>query len=208
MPSVAIIDYGMGNLHSAAKAFVRLGAEVRLAQEESALQNATHIVLPGVGAFPDAIARLRETGMDAAAVRAARSGKPFLGVCLGMQLLFQRSTEGTEEEGLGLIPGVIDRMNARGEKIPHMGWNEVTDRLNCPILAGVSGRNFYFVHSYCAQDAAADYAAGVTTYGNPFASVVWDGKNVYGTQFHPEKSGDAGRVLLENFLALKEGKPC
>lgn len=208
MPKVAIIDYGMGNLHSAGKAFARLGAEVSIAEDRAALARASHIVLPGVGAFPDAIARLEETGLAEAAIEAARSGRPFLGVCLGMQLLFARSAEGGESRGLGILPGSIDRMDAASEKIPHMGWNEVADRRDCPLLQGLSGRSFYFVHSYCAQDAEADYAAGVTTYGKPFASVVWDGKLCFGTQFHPEKSGDAGRKLLENFLGLKEGMPC
>ncbi len=205
MIEIAIVDYGMGNLHSAAKAFESFGVTTYVTQDAACVADATHVLLPGVGAFPEAMARLKETGMDAAVRAAAAAGKPLLGICLGMQLLFAYSTEGERTEGLGLVSGGITLMDAAGEKIPHMGWNEVEDKKNCPLLQDVSGRNFYFVHSFCAADTKNPAAAGITTYGRPFVSVVWDGKNVFGTQFHPEKSGDAGLRLLKNFLAFQGG---
>jgi len=203
MAFVAIIDYGMGNLHSASKAFERLGAKVAITQEKQVLQEATHVVLPGVGAFPDAIARLKETGLDQVAVEFAHSGKPFLGICLGMQMMMSDSTEGGFHEGLGIFPGGITLMDAGQEKIPHMGWNEVHDQNNCPLLHGISGKDFYFVHSFCAQEVDVPWAAGITEYGRPFSSIIWDGRSCFGVQFHPEKSGEAGRRLLSNFLELK-----
>ncbi len=205
MIEVAIVDYGMGNLHSAAKAFESLGVKTYVTQDAARIADATHVLLPGVGSFPEAMARLKETGMDTAVCAAAAAGKPLLGICLGMQLLFDYSTEGERTAGLKLVSGGITLMDAAGEKIPHMGWNEVEDVKNCPILKDISGRNFYFVHSFCAADVQNSAAAGVTTYGRPFVSVVWDGKNVFGTQFHPEKSGDAGLKLLKNFLACRGG---
>jgi len=201
MKQVVIIDYGMGNLHSVTKALQALGARVQISQDPQEVMAAQRVILPGVGAFPDAMALLFETGLDKAAKAAAAAGKPFLGICLGMQLLLDSSDEGGCHEGLSLIPGKIERIRpGAGYKIPHMGWNEVEDRQNCPLLQGVSGEDFYFVHSYGCLDAASPAAAGVTDYGTPFASVVWNGKNVFGTQFHPEKSGLAGRKLLQNFL--------
>ena len=202
MARVAMIDYGMGNLHSAVKALEALGASVRVTQSKEDIRQATHVVLPGVGAFPDAMQRLQETGMDGIIKQAVAAGKPFLGICLGMQLMLSTSSEGGLHQGLGILPGAVTLLDAKGEKIPHMGWNEVTDRLNCPLLKGVSGRNFYFVHSFCVQNAAAPFAAGITEYGQSFASLVWDGRLAFGAQFHPEKSSQAGRQLLQNFLSL------
>ncbi len=208
MKTVAILDYGMGNLHSAKKAFEKQGAFVTVTKDRSEILKASHVVLPGVGAFRDAIALLNETGLGQTFKEAASLGKPTLGICLGMQLMMKNSTEGGKFEGLGLFDGDVTLIKAGGLKVPHMGWNEVENEKNCPILGGISGRNFYFVHSYCAQDAKAEYAAGITTYSEPFASVVWDGKLLFGTQFHPEKSGEAGQRLISNFLALKGGISC
>lgn len=205
---IALIDYGMGNLHSAVKAFEYLGQQVAVTHDDDIIRTATHVVLPGVGAFSDALKSLQQTRMDLAVKEAVASGKPFLGICLGMQLMFTQSDEGGLNEGLGIVDGKVTLMDAGGEKIPHMGWNEVHAACACPLLEGISGRNFYFVHSYCAQDVHTPAAAGVTHYGNPFVSVAWDGKRAFGTQFHPEKSGEAGLKLLANFIACTGGSTC
>lgn len=198
---VAIIDYGMGNLRSVQKALEYIGETAEITRDEQVVEKASHVILPGVGAFPDAIAMLQKTGLDQAFCKAAKDGKPLLGICLGMQMLLHDSTEGGLHDGLNLIDGSITLIEAEGRKVPHMGWNQVHAMGDCPLLRGVDGQDFYFVHSFCAQDAAATYAAGITTYGRPFASIVQNG-NVYGTQFHPEKSGDAGLQLLKNYIAL------
>ena len=197
---IAIIDYGMGNLRSAQKAFEFIGQQAEITSDPSVLRRAERIVLPGVGAFGAAIARLRETGLDAVAREEARRGKPLLGICLGMQLLFRSSTEGGLHEGLSLIDGRIGLFDV-AERIPHVGWNQVDARNGCPLLRGIDGEYFYFVHSYCAAGSDAPYTGGVTEYGKPFTSLAFSG-NVYGAQFHPEKSGDAGMELLKNFVAL------
>lgn len=202
---LCMIDYGMGNLHSAKKALERMGAKVVISERAEDIVSASHIVLPGVGAFPDAMTRLNELGLCEVIRQVVKQGKPFLGICLGMQIMFESSTEGAKGDGriqgLGIVSGCVERMNANGVKVPHMGWNEVYARADCPILDGVDGRSFYFVHSYCAHDMRA--AGGVTEYGESFVSVAYDGKRAFGTQFHPEKSGSAGMRVLENFLRLE-----
>ena len=198
---LAIIDYGMGNLRSAQKAFEYVGSEAQITSDPKIVRAASHVVLPGVGAFADAIGALRADGLDQAALEAIRAGKPFLGICLGMQLLFDRSLENGVYEGLGVFAGDIELFKCR-EKIPHMGWNEVAQRNGCPLLDGIPATPFYFVHSYAALDANAPYTGGVTDYGGGFTSVAWK-DNVYATQFHPEKSGTAGLRLLKNFVAMR-----
>lgn len=198
---VILIDYGMGNLRSAQKAFEYIGCEARITSDPAAVREASHVVLPGVGAFKDAIDALRSNGLDQAALEAIAAGKPFLGICLGMQLLFNTSYENGVYKGLSVFDGDIELFKC-DEKIPHMGWNEVEPRNNCPILKGIPTTPFYFVHSYYAPDANAPYTGGVTQYGNPFTSVAYK-DNVYATQFHPEKSSAAGLQLLKNFVELR-----
>ncbi|MBQ6173707.1 MAG: imidazole glycerol phosphate synthase subunit HisH [Clostridia bacterium] len=198
---IAIIDYGMGNLRSVQKAFAYLGSDARITDDAALIRDASHVVLPGVGAFRDAIARLRETGLDEAFLGAAGAGKPCLGICLGMQLVYEWSEENGRWDGLGLFPGGITRLNAPGLKIPHMGWNTIRTRA-CPIFDAGQELCVYFVHSYCAAEVRDDVTAAVCEYGTPFTAVVSRG-NVTATQFHPEKSGSVGLEMLRRFAALK-----
>lgn len=209
MQSVAIIDYGRGNIHSVAKAVAYLRAEPELVSSPRDLASFGCAILPGVGAFADAIAALRSTRLAGAVREFAASGKPLLGICLGMQLLLQTGAEGGLEPGLGLVRGQVRLLAAPGLKVPHVGWNAVSAPgpgvLPPPLLTGIPDSYFYFVHSYAAfPEDPADWAAS-TTYGERFASVIGRG-TVWGTQFHPEKSGSAGLHLLRNFLSLGEGR--
>lgn len=207
---IALIDYGMGNLHSVAKALETTGGKVTLVKKPEQLADASRIVLPGVGAFRDCIGALTGTGMDSAIRDFINSGKPFLGICLGMQVLMDVSYEFGEYRGLGLIPGSVkkfpDSHPDRGFKIPHMGWNDVvlsSATTPHPVLAPLSGMQAYYVHSYyCApQDPAHILAA--CSYGDyPFAAAVGR-DNFIGVQFHPEKSQKAGMALLEAFQRWK-----
>ena len=201
---VAVIDYGMGNLRSVQKAVEYLGAEAVVTDDCAVIARADHVILPGVGAFRDAIARLRETGLDQAVLEAAASGKPLLGICLGMQLFFEASEENGHWTGLGLFPGTIARLPDCGLKVPHMGWNTLKTR-DCPLFDAGEDPCVYFVHTYCAPADCPD-AAALCEYGAPFAAAVWRG-NVAATQFHPEKSGEAGLRMLRRFIDW-EGCPC
>ncbi len=202
--SIAIIDYGSGNLRSAEKAFQAAaeGRPVQVTADPDSVARAAHIVLPGVGAFADCIAGLRALpGMlDALASAVVQGGTPFLGICVGMQLLCRTGLENGTHEGLGWIDGVVDALpkNAN-EKIPHMGWNQLSVRAPHPVTAGLDGAHMYFVHSYVAQPDDAALVLATTDYGAGFASVIGR-DNIIGTQFHPEKSQRAGRHLIENFL--------
>lgn len=197
---ICIIDYGMGNLHSVQNALEHLGLSSKISSSPEDLQAADRLILPGVGAFPDAMAALGRTGLDEEILRQCRAKKPLLGICLGMQLLFEQSSEGGLHEGLGLMPGEITRFEIR-EKVPHMGWNSVKNKDEA-MFAGLPDEfSVYFVHSYCAQDVAMPYASGITQYGVPFVCAVHR-ENVYGCQFHPEKSGENGMQILRNFLAV------
>ena len=192
---IAIIDYGMGNLRSVQKAFEFLGFEAVVTDDRSIIGNASHIVLPGVGAFADAIACLNRTGMGDTVLTEARKGKPFLGICLGMQLLFDRSLENGKFEGLGLVPGEVVPFKVEGLKVPHMGWNNLVAREN-PLIAGAP--YVYFVHSYHAAGVPEPYIIAEADYGYRFTAAVRK-ENIFGLQFHPEKSGDAGLAMLKNF---------
>ena len=197
---IAIIDYGFGNLRSVQKALESLGADARITDRAQDISDADHVVLPGVGAFRDAIARLRETGLDQAVIRSAASGKPLLGICLGMQLMYEWSEENGRYQGLGLLPGGITRIDAPGLKIPHMGWNTIRTRA-CPLFEAGQEQCVYFVHSYCAGEVRDDVTAAVCEYGQSFTAAACQG-NVMATQFHPEKSGDVGLNMLRRFAAL------
>jgi imidazole glycerol-phosphate synthase subunit HisH len=202
--TVGIVDYGMGNRRSVEKALERVGARVMLTGDHDALMAADGLVVPGVGAFPAAMARLRDAGLDELIVRRAQAGTPVLGVCLGMQLLFQRSTELGGDDGLGLLPGevVALRPEAAGLKVPHIGWNVVTMTRSSPLLEALPERcAFYHVHSFVARPGEAADVLGRGDYGGPFVSMVARDP-VYGVQFHPEKSSTHGLALLRNFTAI------
>lgn len=201
---IAIIDYGMGNLRSVHKGFEKVGVEVIVAQSPGQVEESDGVVLPGVGAFADAMDNLRSSGMDAAVHQALADGKPFLGICLGQQLLFEVSEEWGLHQGLGIFPGRVRRL-PEGLKVPHMGWNQVEIKKHDPLLSGIpDGSSFYFVHSYYVDPAQEELTLAVTDYGVRFASIVGRG-NVYGIQFHPEKSSTLGLKILENFGRLVKG---
>lgn len=198
---IAIIDYGMGNLRSVQKGFETVGWEAVVVDKPEAVDRAAGVVLPGVGAFADAMRNLRETRMAEAVHRAVETGKLFLGICLGLQLLFDYSEEFGPTKGLGIFPGAVRRL-PRGLKVPHMGWNEIIVRRRVSLLDGIPGdARFYFVHSYYVDPADADVVVAQTEYGIRFASIVGRG-NVFGIQFHPEKSSRMGLRILENFGKL------
>jgi imidazole glycerol-phosphate synthase subunit HisH len=197
---IAVVDYGMGNLRSVSKALehVAPGAEVQLTADPEKILAAERIVVPGQGAMPDCMRQLEASGARAAVVEATRA-KPFLGICIGLQMLFEHGEEG-DTPGLGVLAGEVPRFQVPGLKVPHIGWNEVAPRQDSRLFAGLSaGTRFYFVHSY-APEAGGAAVAAVCDYGGPFAAAVERG-NLFGTQFHPEKSGAAGLALLANFVA-------
>lgn len=201
-PRIGVCDYGVGNLHSVERALVRAGAEPVISGVPAELESCDGLVLPGVGAFVAAAEQLGRTGMDRFTLEFVRSGRPLLGVCLGYQLLFEHSDEGAGADGLGLIAGQVTRVDARGLKLPQIGWNQIRRVRDTPLLDGVpDGTYVYFVHSYGATpDDEAD-AVAVTDYGATMVAAVQRG-GVMGTQFHPEKSGAAGLRLYLNFVAL------
>jgi glutamine amidotransferase len=200
-PTVAILDYGMGNLRSAEKAFEHVGASAPITRDHDAVRAADGVVLPGVGAFPKAMAAVRELGLDALLRERRAAGVPILGICLGMQLLYEGSDEHGGAEGIGLLAGRVEALDAPGLKVPHIGWNPVSWRRESDIADGLPDPcAFYHVHSYAKRDVDGDEVVGVASYGNEFASVV-AADSVYGTQFHPEKSGPDGLRLLRNFAA-------
>lgn len=202
--SIVIVDYGMGNLRSVQKAFERVGHAADVSPDPDRVARAEKVVLPGVGAFADAIARLRCSGLDAALRDHLRAGRPFLGICLGLQLLFARSHEDGPHEGLGVLPGEVVRFPSQpGLKVPHMGWNTLAlRRPECPLFAGLPANPaVYFVHSYYAVPAEAELIAATADYPTPFTAAVWrDG--LFATQFHPEKSQRVGLRMLQNFAEL------
>lgn len=197
MGYTAIVDYGVGNLRSIANAMAYLGLTTKVTGEADALERADAVILPGVGAFPDAAAKLRDTGLGRA-VAAQGEKKPILGICLGMQLLFDWGEEGERCPGLGLIGGGVRRMET-ALKLPHIGWNTLAFPQESPLFRGIEpGSAVYFVHSYAAQVARGEDLLAVTDYGGPVTAAVGWG-NVFGCQFHPEKSGEVGLAILRNF---------
>lgn len=202
---VSIIDYGAGNLMSVKKALDFIGAESEITADKDKIKNASHVILPGVGSFGDAMASMAERGLVDTVREAALSGKPFLGICLGLQLLFAESDESPAVSGLGVLDGKISLIPKNdGLKVPHMGWNSVEIKQNSGVFKGVpNGSYFYFVHSFYLNGANADEVAGTTQYGTEIQCAVEKG-NLCATQFHPEKSGEIGLMLLKNFLAKGE----
>jgi glutamine amidotransferase len=198
-PPVALVDYGVGNLHSAAKALDRAGADVRVVTAVAdAGPGAAGLVVPGVGAYGACLEGLGTAGGPAAVADWLAGGRPLLGICVGMQLLFEASEEGPVTGGVGALPGKVRRLGG-GVKIPHIGWNQVTVRPGSRLFAGLpDGARFYFVHSY-APEPDGEAVAAVCDYGGRFAAAV-ELQNLFGTQFHPEKSGHAGLALLANFV--------
>lgn len=207
---VAIVDYGVGNLFSLKSSLKAIGAEVIVTAEKAKLQKADQIILPGVGAFEDAAKKLRDTGLDKVLIELANNGKPLLGICLGMQLLFEKSYEYGEHKGLGLIKGSVKPIKeviSADLKIPHIGWNPLIFKKNSVLFSKINnGDCVYFVHSYYATDCE-DAVIANAEYGALLTAAVQN-KNVFGCQFHPEKSGNVGLNILKSFVNLKEDKIC
>ena len=200
---IAIIDYGMGNLRSVSKAFERLGHTVNVTREPRVIADATHVVLPGVGAFPDCMRNLEQMGLIDPIRRALSSGKPFLGICLGLQLLFTESEEFGLHKGLDWIQGRVVRFKTHDLKVPHMGWNTLTIKKPEPALNGIpADAMVYFVHSYYVAPEDSSLIATTTEYGVSFASSI-AADNVFACQFHPEKSQAVGLTLLRNFAQCR-----
>lgn len=203
-PSIAIVDYGMGNRRSVEKALIRVGAAAVITGDHDAIRAADAVILPGVGAFPKGMANLREGELDGLLRERAASGTPLLGICLGMQLLFESSSElGAQTAGIGLIGGHVRAIDAGGLRVPHIGWNEVRFEQESALTADLpqSGCPFYHVHSYVADGVDANDLVGSTEYGERFPTIVGRA-NVFGTQFHPEKSSRHGLLLLSAFAEL------
>jgi glutamine amidotransferase len=206
---IAIIDYGMGNLRSVQKGFERVGYDAVVTADPKVVQEADRIVLPGVGAFPDCMRNLEQGGFVEPLLKVLQDGRPFLGICLGLQLLFTESEEFGVHKGLNVIPGRVVRfpegmMEGDEElKVPHMGWNQLSIKRRPPSFTGIAdGANFYFVHSYYVQPEDESVIATMTSYGIEFCSSVWK-DNIVATQFHPEKSQEKGLSILKNFGAMK-----
>lgn len=200
---IAIVDYQMGNLRSVQKGFERVGHAAAITADPKVLEQADHVVLPGVGAFADAIAEIRRRELIEPIRAAIESGKPFLGICLGLQMLFDVGYEDGVHEGLGVIPGEVRRFEVPAEyKVPHMGWNHVKQRRPAPIFKGIADNaHFYFVHSYYVVPQDESVIAGEASYPEPFCAAIWR-DNLFATQFHPEKSQGVGLQMLKNFAEL------
>lgn len=201
---ISIIDYGMGNLRSVEKAFQKLGYEAKITNQSKEISTSSKIVFPGVGAIRDCIKNLKDYQLYETVIAQALSGKPFLGICLGLQAMFHYSEEGEGHEGLGIIEGGVVKFKS-DLKVPHMGWNEVEFEergKSCPLLKDIPNRSYaYFVHSYYGVPMDQSWIAAKTEYGTKFVSVLWK-ENLFATQFHPEKSQEIGLKILKNFAEL------
>ncbi|WP_019553359.1 imidazole glycerol phosphate synthase subunit HisH [Propionispira raffinosivorans] len=197
---IAIIDYGVGNLFSVEKAFVKLGADVIVTSDAEEIAKADKIVLPGVGAFGDCMQNLIESGLIPTILDAVATGKPFLGICVGLQILFEGSEESPGIAGLGIIKGMVKKIYAPALKIPHMGWNSLELAAASPLFHSLPKSPYvYFVHSYYAVPEDPSVITAITEYGQQVTAAVAQ-KNIQATQFHPEKSGDIGLLILKNFI--------
>jgi imidazole glycerol-phosphate synthase subunit HisH len=202
MSETVIIDYGMGNLRSVEKALMAVGDQAVISQDPEVVRHSDRLILPGVGAFGDAMSNLKQAGLDLAIRDAVAQGKPLLGLCLGLELLFSESEEFGRHEGLNLIPGHVRKFEETALRVPHVGWNQIESIRPDPLLENLpDGSYFYFVHSFFVEPDRSDNALAWTNYGGPFCSIARH-ENVWGAQFHPEKSQDAGKRLLRNFLDL------
>jgi glutamine amidotransferase len=198
---IAILDYGMGNLRSVEKALEHVGAAAAITADAGAVREADGVVLPGVGAFPRAMERVRERGLDELIAERREAGSPILGICLGLQLLFDSTTELGGAEGLGLLPGPVSELDAEGLKVPHIGWSPVRWERESRLVAGIESETpFYFVHGFAPRPEPSDLL-GSAAYGERFACAA-ERENVFGVQFHPEKSSAAGLRLLSNFAGI------
>jgi glutamine amidotransferase len=199
--AIVVIDYGAGNLRSVANAIARLGYQPRITSDPAEVANAGAVILPGVGAAADTMASLKRLGMAQVIGRLMAEGRPFFGVCVGLQILFTSTEEGGGHECLGILPGRVKRLPS-GLKIPHMGWNQVKQIVSHPIFEGIPDEaNFYFVHSYYVEPEDRSLVAGETEYGVRLCSAIARG-NLVATQFHPERSGEIGLKLYDNFIKL------
>jgi len=201
---IAIIDYGMGNIHSVNKALQLYGAKTIVTNKPKEIKSCDKVVLPGVGAFDDAMLELEKQDLKASISEHIKNKKPFLGICLGMQLLFEESKEAKKTKGLGILKGQVLRFaDKKGLKVPHIGWNQLKIKSRgCSILRNVPNKSYvYFCHSYYPSPADKEISAATTDYGINFSSIVWQ-DNVYGVQFHPEKSQAVGLKIIENFVKL------
>lgn len=196
---IVIVDYGMGNLRSVEKGFLKVGVDAKIVSDPKSVDNASGIVLPGVGAFRDCVKNLTDANLTGAIIRAVQKGKPFLGICLGLQVLFSESEEFGVCRGLDVFRGKVVRFPESGLKVPHMGWNNVKILRRPPIFNGVADESyFYFVHSFYVAPQDRDIVATTTEYGAEFTSMVWK-DNIFATQFHPEKSQETGLKILKGF---------
>ena len=202
MTRVAILDYGMGNLRSVEKALERVGAEAEITSDSARAEAADGVILPGVGAFPRAMERVRQLGLDELVATRIEAGAPVLGICLGMQLLFESSVENEGASGLALLDGVVAPIEANGYKVPHIGWSPVHWEHDSELTEGLGDQTpFYFVHSFAPRPAVNGDVLGTAAYGERFACAV-ERPPLYGVQFHPEKSSSAGLNLLANFVRI------
>jgi imidazole glycerol-phosphate synthase subunit HisH len=202
MTRIAILDYGMGNLRSVEKALERVGAEAEISSDRERAESADGVILPGVGAFPRAMERVREIGLDELVAARIEAGVAVLGICLGMQLLFESSVENEGARGLALLDGAVGPLEANGYKVPHIGWSPVRWEHPSALTEGLGGESpFYFVHSFAPRPASEDDVLGTAAYGERFACAV-ERPPLYGVQFHPEKSSSAGLRLLSNFVRV------
>ncbi len=200
---IVIIDYGMGNLRNVQKGFEKIGCNAKLTRNKKEIGRASAVVLPGVGAFKDCMKNLEKYGLVDPLLRSIDKGKPYLGICLGLQILFSESEEFGPHKGLNLIRGKVVRFRPDPEhKVPHMGWNTIEKQGEVPMLESIeNGDFFYFVHSYYVIPEEARWISTFTTYGKPFVSSIWK-ENLFATQFHPEKSQQKGLRILENFVRM------
>jgi glutamine amidotransferase len=206
MTRIALLNYGMGNLRSVEKALERVGTTAVITAEHEEARGADGVILPGVGAFPRAMERIRELGLDELVAERAAAGVPVLGICLGLQLLFESTTELGGAEGLGLLQGPVEAIEAEGLKVPHIGWSPVRWERESRLAAGIEDETpFYFVHSFAPQPRD-ESVLGTAAYGSRFACAAERG-NVFGVQFHPEKSSSAGLRLLDNFAGICAAAP-
>ena len=198
---IAIVDYGAGNLRSVANAITKLGYQPKITSSPDEVLGAQAVILPGVGAAADTMENLKALGLVSPIRQLIAEGRPFFGVCIGLQVLFSGTEEGGGHECLGIIPGWVRKL-PQGQKIPHMGWNQVKQRVAHPVFDGIPDEaNFYFVHSYYVAPEDKSLVAGETSYGIPICSVIARG-NLVGTQFHPEKSGEFGLKMYDNFIKM------